>query len=92
MSTTDALADLARLASTARASSSFETARKKAVNGLSDGLDMRPLNRRAIDLLGAVLTLSARTRRVVQPRVDIDLDVFTPLGQRAVAIRYGRRA
>jgi hypothetical protein len=38
------------------------------------------------ELLGVVLTLSARTRRVVQPRVEIDLDVFTPGGGRALRI------
>jgi hypothetical protein len=36
------------------------------------------------DLLSVVLALSARTRRVVQPRVTIDLDVFAPGGRRAV--------
>ena len=38
------------------------------------------------NLLGVVLTLSARTRRMIMPRVDIDLDVFMPGGQRAVRI------
>ncbi len=89
MRSNDALGDLAKLANTARASSGFEAARKKAVNGFNSSIDLKPFNRRAIDLLGAVLALSARTRRVVQPRVEIDVDVFTPKGLRAVVISFG---
>ena len=89
MRSNDALGELARLANTARDSSGFEAARKKAVNGFNASFDVKPLNRRAIDLLGAVLALSARTRRVVQPRVEIDLDVFTPKGRRAVSMSFG---
>ena len=37
-------------------------------------------------LLGAVLALSARTRRMVLPKVEIDLDVFAPGGGRAVQV------
>jgi hypothetical protein len=42
------------------------------------------------DLLGAVLALSARTRRMVMPKVEVDLDVFAPGGRRAVRIFFGR--
>jgi len=31
-----------------------------------------------------VLTLSARTRRMVMPRAEVELDVFGPAGERAV--------
>jgi hypothetical protein len=37
-------------------------------------------------LLGVVLALSARTRRLVLPKVGIDLDVFAPGGRRAVRL------
>ena len=90
MSNTDALGDLAALVGQPRMASEFETARRRVINGSEIGLEARPLRRRASDLIGAVLALSARTRRVVQPRVDIDLDVFTPQGQRAVIIHYNR--
>lgn len=43
-------------------------------------------SRKSTDLLGAVLALSARTRRVVQPRATIDLDVFSPDGRRAARL------
>lgn len=92
MSTSDALGDLAKIAGAAQASSDFEMARRKAVNNLALQAELRPLHRRATDLLGAVLALSARTRRVVQPKVAIDLDVFAPNGRRAVNLTLGPRS
>lgn len=44
----------------------------------------RPVRRRVSDLLAVVMTLSARTRRMVLPKVDIEIDVFAPGGKRAV--------
>jgi hypothetical protein len=46
----------------------------------------RPARQRVSDLLSVVLTLSARTRRMVMPKVEVDLDVFAPGGARAVRI------
>ena len=37
-------------------------------------------------MLSVVLSLSARTRRMVLPRVHIDMDVFGPNGKRALRI------
>jgi hypothetical protein len=37
------------------------------------------------------MTLSARTRRMLMPPVEIDLDVFTPAGGRAVRVTLPRR-
>jgi hypothetical protein len=45
---------------------------------------LQPKRRSVSDLLGVVLTLSARTRRMMLPQVTIDLDVFSPSGSRAV--------
>jgi len=87
MSTTDALEELATLAGQSSMSAAFDAARRRVVNSSVINLEMRPLHRRASDLLGAVLALSARTRRVVQPRVEIDLDVYTPFGKRAVSLQ-----
>jgi hypothetical protein len=50
-------------------------------------LKPRPQRRGVSDLLGAVLALSARTRRLVLPPVAIELDVFSPDGVRAVRVR-----
>jgi hypothetical protein len=89
MSNNDALGELAALVGKPSGSLEFEAARRRAVNGFNTKLEMRPLHRRASDLLGVVLALSARTRRVIQPKVGVDLDVFTPLGRRAVVLHFG---
>ena len=90
MSNTDALGELAALVGKPVLSSEFEAARRRVINGSDLVMENRPLRRRASDLIGAVLALSARTRRVVQPSVEIDLDVFTPEGRRAVVVHYNR--
>jgi anthranilate phosphoribosyltransferase len=43
------------------------------------------------DLLGVVLVLSSRARRMAQPPVSIDIDVFAPGGKRALRLNIGRR-
>lgn len=43
------------------------------------------------DLLGVVLALSARTRRMAQPPASIDIDVFAPGGKRALRLTLGGR-
>lgn len=48
----------------------------------------KPVRRRVSDLLSVVLALSARTRRMVLPRVTVDVDVFSPNGQRAVQLYF----
>jgi hypothetical protein len=65
--------------------------REGNVGGMAGNL-MRKAQRRGVgDLLGVVLALSARTRRMVMPRVAIDLDVFAPSGARAVRVVTGER-
>ena len=61
--------------------------RRRAIDNLTAGIKPRPSQRRVSDLLGVVLTLSARSRRSALPAVNIDLDVFGPNGQRAVRIQ-----
>ena len=61
--------------------------RSRAVNDIVGRLSQwRPAPQRVSDLLSVVLTLSARTRRMVMPRAEVDLDVFGPDGERAVRI------
>jgi hypothetical protein len=59
-----------------------------AVNDIAGrvAVQQQPGRQRVSDLLAVVLTLSARTRRMILPRVDVALDVFGPGGQRAVRI------
>lgn len=87
MSNISALSELAGIVGKSPLSAAQEAMRRNAVNTMVAGLEHRPLHRKATDLLGIVLALTARTRRIVQPRVEIDLDVFTPAGARAVKMR-----
>ncbi len=61
------------------------------VSGIADNLARKAQRRGVGDLLGVVLALSARTRRVVMPHVGIDLDVFAPNGARAARVLMGAR-
>jgi hypothetical protein len=62
---------------------------KFAINSKGLTTSLRPARPRVADLLGLVMILSARTRRMVRDPVEIDLDVFAPNGQRAVRMTYG---
>ncbi len=89
MSNITALTDLARLVGHPATLHNRHAVNGAAVAGLVAGLMPRMEPGRTSDLLGTVLALSARTRRMVQPRVQIDLDVFTPEGRRAVQVIGG---
>jgi|GEM_PF-419314 len=90
MSETSPLSELASFVGQSRLASHDAAERRLAVNTIARGLAApRPARKRVSELLGAVLALSARTRRMVLPRVEVDLDVFTPDGRRAVRMRLG---
>ena len=86
MSDTSSLSELARFIGQSRLVSEDAAANRRAVNDIVNHLVRRPARQRVSDLLSVVLTLSARTRRMVMPTVEIGLDVFAPGGQRAVRI------
>ncbi len=86
MSETSSLSELARFIGQSGVIASDAGANRRAVNDIISHLSLRPAKPRVSELLGVVLTLSARTRRMIMPRVDVDLDVFMPGGQRAVRI------
>lgn len=90
MSDTTALSQLARFVGKSMRATEAEAARRANASGKLRLPEARTAQRRAVDLLGTVLALSARARRVVQPRTMIDLDVFTPEGHRAVEIFVGQ--
>jgi hypothetical protein len=71
--------------------STLTTITPQEAGAIAGNLARRPQRRGVADLLGAVLALSARTRRMVLPRVEIDLDVFSPNGARAVRLLMGPR-
>jgi len=60
-----------------------------AYHQVSQTARKRPSASRVTDLLGIVMALSARTRRVVAPRAIVELDVFAPNGKRAVRLIMG---
>jgi hypothetical protein len=85
MSERSALSELARFIGQSRLGSDTVGSRV-AVDAIARRLEPRPVRRKVADLLGVVLTLSARSRRTMLPKVDIQLDVFSPDGSRAVRL------
>jgi hypothetical protein len=90
MSDRSSLTELARFVGKSALASEDPLVRRRALASLTKNLQPRPSRRGVADLLGAVLALSARTRRMVMPKVEVDLDVFAPGGRRAVRIFFGR--
>jgi hypothetical protein len=87
MSDTSSLSELARFIGQSGVIASDVGANRRAVNDIIMHLSQRrPQKPRVSDLLSVVLTLSARTRRMIMPKVDVELDVFMPGGVRAVRI------
>ncbi len=89
MSDISALTELASFRANSPLASDDAAIRDKALRDLLRSLEPhKPVRRRVSDLLSIVLTLSARTRRMVLPRVNVEVDVFTPSGSRAVRIFF----
>ncbi len=86
MSETSSLTELARFVGQSRLVGENAATSRRAVNDIVAHLGNRPARQRVSDLLAVVLTLSARTRRMIMPKVEIDLDVFAPGGERAAWI------
>jgi len=90
MSERTALTELANFVGRSTIVSDDMNARNRVLAGMTGR--MLPRKRSVGDLLGVVMTLSARTRRMAQPVVAIDLDVFAPGGARAVRLSFGDRS
>jgi len=89
MSERTALSELAHFVGRSALASEDMAVRNRALAGITSR--MLPKRRSVGDLLGVVLALSARTRRMVQEPVHIDLDVFAPGGRRAIRLTIGER-
>ena len=87
MSENTALTELANFVGRSELASEDMAMRNRALAGITQR--MLPKKRGVCELLGVVLALSARTRRMVQEPVRIDLDVFAPGGSRAVDLIFG---
>jgi hypothetical protein len=87
MSETSSLSELARFIGQSGVIASDAGANRRAVNDIIEHLSRRkPAKPKVSELLAVVLTLSARTRRMILPKVEVELDVFMPGGVRAVRI------
>ncbi len=86
MSEYSTLSELARFIGRSEFATDDPVTRRRVIDNITARLQPRPAHRRIADLLGVVLTLSARTRRMAMPQVGIELDVFRPDGARAVRI------
>ena len=89
MSERTALTELAHFVGRSSLVTDDMTARNRVLAGMTGR--MLPKKRSVGELLGVVMVLSARTRRVVQPPVSIDIDVFAPGGARALRMSFGDR-
>ena len=90
MSDNSSLSELAQFVGRSALASDDPKTARRAFAAVTRDLQPRPVRRGVADLLGAVLALSARTRRMAMPRVEVDLDVFAPGGRRAVRLLVGR--
>ena len=86
MSETSSLTELARFVGQSSLASEDAVVRRQAVNAMVTRLNPNLKRRGVGDLLGVVMALSARTRRMLMPQVGIELDVFGPDGSRAVRV------
>lgn len=89
MSERTALTELANFVGRSSLASEDMAVRNRALAGITGRI--LPRKRSVGDLLGVVLALSSRTRRMVQDPVSIDLDVFAPGGARAVRMSLHQR-
>lgn len=90
MSEVSSLTELARFVGQSTLASDNQAIRRRAVNAIATRLSPRMQRRGVTDLLAVVMALSARTRRMLLPQTQIDLDVFGPDGKRAVRMSLPR--
>ena len=87
MSERTALTELANFVGRSSLLNEDMAARNRVLAGMSNR--MLPRKRGVGELLGVVMAVSARTRRMVQQPVRVDIDVFAPGGARAIQLDLG---
>lgn len=90
MSDTSSLSQLAKFVGQSALASDDPAERQRGIGAMAAALQPRA-KRSVSDLLGVVMVLSARTRRMVLPHVGVDVDVFSPDGLRAVRMTMPQR-
>ena len=87
MSDRNALVELANFIGRSPLASPDMKLRNRALSGMTQR--MLPRQKRSVgDLLAVVMTLSARTRRMAQDEVRVELDVYAPGGKRAIQLTF----
>lgn len=86
MSEVSNLTELARFAGKSPFSSENPLARRRLASAIAHAEPTGSQRRSVGELVGTVLALSARARRTALPQVEIELDVFSPSGRRAVRL------
>lgn len=88
MTDRSALVELANFIGRSPLASPDMRVRNRALSGMTDRI--LPRQRRSVgDLLGVVMVLSARTRRMAQEPAHVEIDVFAPGGTRAILLSLG---
>ena len=88
MSERSALVELANFIGRSPLASPDMKVRNRALSGMTER--MLPRQKRSVgDLLGVVMALSARTRRMAHDPARDEIDVFSPDGLRALRMTLG---
>ncbi|WP_424981032.1 hypothetical protein [Maritalea sp. S77] len=62
--------------------------RRATLLGLAQQMVEQSARKSVGEMLNSVLAISTRTRRILKPVVSIELDVFSPNGNRAILLDY----
>ncbi|MGJ8529743.1 hypothetical protein [Maritalea sp.] len=89
MQNLDHLKELANFEPKSELASKDESVRKSALLRIAKNVAERSQGKTVAEMLNSVMALSSRTRRVLQDRTHIELDVFNANGSRAVLIEFG---
>lgn len=88
MTDRSALIELANFIGQSPLASPDAKKRNDALSGMTNRI--LPRQKRSVgDLLGVVMALSARTRRMAQDTARVEIDVFAPGGKRALRLHMG---
>lgn len=88
MQNEDSLKNLAAFSPKSPLASDDYKLRRATLLGLAQQMVEKSARASVGEMLNSVLALSGRTRRILKPSVTIELDVFSPSGNRAIVWDY----
>ncbi|MCZ4272898.1 hypothetical protein [Maritalea porphyrae] len=86
----DQLRELASFEPKSDLASSDSRKRKSTLLRIAQNIAERSQQKTVAEMLGSVMAISARTRRVLHEPVSVELDVFNADGSRAVVLEFGQ--